>query len=158
MIISIIIILGCFISVIILIITNKLSRAISSLLGAVITYFVLIFIERLDFSVIVDMLFGSPVDGFVNLYSIIMIIGMMIIVEIAHEAGTFPFMAAKLVKLSKGKPIPLLIIFCSVTVLILAILNNILTSLWVKSMNIKKKLISMGEEKRMECYLYGKYR
>ncbi|MHA2394184.1 MAG: SLC13 family permease [Promethearchaeota archaeon] len=114
-------------AVIILIVTNKLSRAISSLLGAVITYFVLIFIEKLDFSVVVDMLFGSPVDGFVNLHSIIMIIGMMIIVEIAHEAGSFQFIAAKLVKLSKGKPIPLFIIFCSVTVFISAILNNILT-------------------------------
>ncbi len=127
MIISIFIILGCFISVIILIITNKLNRAISSLLGAVITYFVLIFIEGLDFSIIVNLLFGSPSEGFVNLHSIIMIIGMMMIVQIAHEAGTFQFIAVKLIKLSGGKPIPLMIIFCSVTVLISAILNNILT-------------------------------
>ena len=127
MIISICIILGCFLGVVSLIITGKLNRAIAALLGALITYFTLIFIEGLDFSIIVDMLFGSPSEGFVNLHSIIMIIGMMMIVQIAHEAGTFQFIATKLIKLSGGKPIPLLIIFCSVTVLVSAVLNNILT-------------------------------
>jgi len=127
MIISIIIILACFIAVILLIITNKLNRAISSLLGAIITYFVLIFIEGLDFSIIVELLFGSPSEGYVNLHSLIMIIGMMMIVQIAHEAGSFQFIAGKLIKLSGGKPVRLMIIFCTVTVFISAILNNILT-------------------------------
>ncbi|MFX1550319.1 MAG: SLC13 family permease, partial [Promethearchaeota archaeon] len=127
MIISIIIILGCFIAVIIFIITNKLNRAISSLLGAIITYFVLIFIEGFDFSIIVDLLFGSASEGFVNLHSLIMIIGTMMIVQIAHEAGSFQFIAGKLIKLSGGKPVTLMIIFCAVTVFISAILNNILT-------------------------------
>ncbi len=127
MLISALIILGCFIAVIVLIITDKLNRAISALIGAVITYFVLVFIEEHNFSIIVEILFGSQDDSFVNLHSIILIISMMIVVQIAHEAGTFQYIAAKLVKLSKGKPIPLMIIFCSVTVAISAILNNILT-------------------------------
>ena len=97
------------------------------MLGAVITYFVLIFIEGYDFSIIVDLLFGTPSDGFVNLHSIILILAMMMIVQIAHEAGTFQFIAGKLIKLSRGKPVLLLIIFCTVTVFISAILNNILT-------------------------------
>jgi len=127
MLLSIIIILSCFIGVIIFIITQKMNRAIVSLLGAIITYFVLIFLERLDFSVIVDLLFSSKEDGFVNLHSLILIIGMMMIVQISHEVGTFQFIAGRLIKLSKGKPIRLMIIFCCVTVLISAILNNILT-------------------------------
>jgi len=127
MIISIFIILACFIAVILLIITNKLNRAIASLLGAIITYFVLIFIEGLDFSIIVELLFGSPSDGYVNLHSLILIIGMIMIVQIAHEAGSFQFIAGKLIKLSGGKPVILMIIFCVVTVFISAILNNILT-------------------------------
>ncbi len=127
MIISVIIILSCFIAVILLIITNKLNRAIASLLGAIITYFVLIFIEGLDFSIIVELLFGSPAEGFVNLHSLILITGTMMIVQIAHEAGSFQFIAGKLVKLSGGKPVNLMIIFCTVTVFISAILNNILT-------------------------------
>jgi len=113
--------------VIILIITNKLNRAIASLAGAVIVYFVLIFLEGLDFSIIVDLLFGSQQDGFVNLHSLILIIGMMLIVAISHEAGLFQFFAARLIKLSKGKPIRLMIILCVITIIISAILNNILT-------------------------------
>ncbi|MFX1375083.1 MAG: SLC13 family permease [Promethearchaeota archaeon] len=124
---SVIIILLCFVGVIFFIITEKINRAIISLSGAIITYFVLIYIEDLDFSVIVNLLFSSKDEGYVNLHSLILIIGMMMIVQISHEVGTFQFIAAKLIKLSKGRPTLLLIIFCCVTVLISAILNNILT-------------------------------
>ncbi|MFX0000423.1 MAG: SLC13 family permease [Candidatus Hodarchaeota archaeon] len=127
MLLSVIIILSSFIGVILFIVTEKMNRAIVSLLGALVTYFVLIFLEGLDFSVIVDLLFSSSEDGFVNLHSLILIIGMMMIVQISHEVGTFQFIAGKLIKLSKGKPLRLMIIFCCVTVLISAILNNILT-------------------------------
>ncbi len=127
MLLSIFIILSTFIGVIFFIITEKMNRAVVSLLGAILTYFVLIFIENLDFSVIVDLLFGSSDEGFVNLHSLILIIGMMMIVQISHEVGTFQFVAGKLIKLSKGKPVRLMVIFCCVTVLLSAILNNILT-------------------------------
>ncbi|MFW9940286.1 MAG: SLC13 family permease [Candidatus Thorarchaeota archaeon] len=127
MLLSVVIILSCFLGVIFFIITEKMNRAIASLLGAIITYFVLIFLERLDFSVIVDLLFSSKDDDYVNLHSLILIIGMMMSVQISHEVGTFQFIAGKLIKLSKGKPVRLMIIFCCVTVIISAILNNILT-------------------------------
>ena len=127
MLISILIVLGCFIGVVILIITGKLNRAIASLSGAVIVYFVLIYLEGNNFNVILDLLFGSESEGFVNLHSLILIIGMMFIVEISKEAGLFQFMALNLIKLSKGKPVYLMSIFCLITILISAILNNILT-------------------------------
>ncbi|NHJ25945.1 MAG: hypothetical protein EAX89_15315 [Candidatus Lokiarchaeota archaeon] len=127
MILSIIIALGCFIGVIMFIITGKLNRAIASLSGAVIVYFVLIYLEGKDFKVIIDLLFGSESEGFVNLHSLILILGMMFIVEISKEAGLFQFIALNLIKLSKGKPVYLMSIFCLITILISAILNNILT-------------------------------
>lgn len=127
MIISVFISLGCFIGVIILIITGKLNRAIASLAGAVIVYFVLIYLENKDFKIILDLLFGSESEGFVNLHSLILIIGMMFIVEISKEAGLFQFIALNLIKLSKGKPLYLMSIFCIITIFISAILNNILT-------------------------------
>lgn len=83
--------------------------------------------EGLDFSIIVDLLFSSQDEGYVNLHSLLLIIGMMIIVQISHEAGTFQFLAIRLIKLSRGKPVLLLILFCIITILISAILNNILT-------------------------------
>ena len=127
MIISTFIVLGCFIGVVILIITEKLNRAIASLSGAVIVYFALIYLEGNNFSVILDLLFGSESEGFVNLHSLILIIGMMFIVEISKEAGLFQFIALNLIKLSKGKPVYLMSIFCLITILLSAILNNILT-------------------------------
>lgn len=127
MIITAIIILLCFVGLIALIITEKLNRAIAALVGAVISYLALVFLEGYDYTLIVEFLFGTLEDGFVNLHSLILIISMMLIVEISHEAGAFQFIAGNLTKLSKGKPILLMIIFCCVTVLISAILNNILT-------------------------------
>ena len=79
MIISVLIILCCFIGVIILILTNKLNRAISSLFGAIIVYFVLIFFENREFTVIVDLLFGTADDNYSNVHSLILIISIMII-------------------------------------------------------------------------------
>ena len=75
---------------------------------------------------IVDLIFGNQEDGFVNLHSITLIISMMFIVAISHEAGVFQFIAMNLVKLSKAKPILLLIIFSIITIFISAVLNNIL--------------------------------
>ena len=94
-------------------------------MGALVAYFVLIFIEGKEFSVIVNLMFSIDED-FVNLHSLILILSMMIIVQISHEAGLFQFIAIYLIKLSKTKPIRLMIILCCVTVLISAILNNIL--------------------------------
>ncbi len=127
MIISLIIILSCFIGVVVCILTNKLNRAVAALLGAVIVYFVLIFIEGNSFSLIVDLIFGTQEEGFVNTHSLIIIIAMLIIVEIGNEAGLFQFMAIKLIQYSNGRPILLLGIICTFTVFISAVLNNILT-------------------------------
>jgi Na+/H+ antiporter NhaD/arsenite permease-like protein len=127
MILSIIIVLSCFIGVILLIVTEKLNRAVAALIGAVIVYFTLTFLEGNGFQVILELLFGSESEGFVNLHSLILIISMMIIVQISNEAGLFQFFALNLIKLSKGKPLYLMTIFCFITVLISAVLNNILT-------------------------------
>ncbi len=87
----------------------------------------MVFLEGLKFSIIVDLLFGSEEDNYVNLHSLILIISMMIIVIISNEAGVFQFIAVILIKFSKGKPIRLFSILCGLTVLLSAILNNILT-------------------------------
>jgi len=127
MILSIIITLGCFIGVILLIVTERLNRAVAALIGAVIVYLTLTFLEGMDFKVILELLFGSESEGFVNLHSLILIIAMMFIVQISNEAGLFQFFALNLIKLSKGKPFYLMSIFCVITILISAVLNNILT-------------------------------
>jgi Na+/H+ antiporter NhaD/arsenite permease-like protein len=124
---STLIVVLCFIGVVAAILTEKVNRGVASLVAAVITYFTLVFLEGQDFGLLVTLLFGSPQDGFVNLHSLILIISMMIIVAIAHEAGVFQFLAVKLIKMSNGRPIALLSVYCIITLVISSILNNILT-------------------------------
>ncbi len=106
--------------------TEKMNRAILAISGALITYFVLIFIEQRDFSLIVGLLFGTQDDKYVNLHSLMLIVGIMFIVHISDEIGTFQFLAVIAIKMSKGKPIPLMIILCIVSAVFSSILNNIL--------------------------------
>ncbi|MHA1690269.1 MAG: SLC13 family permease, partial [Candidatus Heimdallarchaeaceae archaeon] len=75
----------------------------------------------------VDLLFGTPADGFVNLHSLILILGMMFIVQISAEVGLFQFLGILAIKISKGKPIALMSILCTISVLFSAVINNILT-------------------------------
>ncbi len=117
----------CFLAVVVLLFTDKLNRAIASLTAAVITYFVLVFIEKKGFDVIVELLFGTLDDQFVNLHSLILIVGMMFIVQISDEAGLFQFLGVLAIKLSKGKPIRLMTIMAIVSVIFSALINNILT-------------------------------
>ncbi len=123
---SALIIIFVFILVIFFILAEK-NRAIVAISGALVTYFVITFIEGYSFSIIVELLFGSEIDQYVNLHSLMLIIGMMFIVQISDEIGTFQFLAVIAIKLSRGKPIPLMIILCIVAFLFSSILNNILT-------------------------------
>ena len=126
MVISILIILGCFIGVIILILTGK-NRAISAFFGALIVYLVLIYFENKDFTIIVDLLFGTAQDNYSNVHSLILIISIMIIIQICSDAGLFQVLAISLVKLSKGKPLLLMTIFCIVCLILATVLNNVLS-------------------------------
>ncbi|NHI91301.1 MAG: hypothetical protein EAX96_02275 [Candidatus Lokiarchaeota archaeon] len=127
MVLSAIIITTCFIISILLIITNKVNRAIAVLSGAVITYLVLTFVEGRNVTIFIDFLFGTPTDGFVNLRAIILIIGVLFIVQICQSAGVFQVGAFKLIQLTKGNSTYLLLVFCLLSVLLSAILNNILS-------------------------------
>jgi len=126
MILSSIIIVCCFICTIALILTRKLNRAVAALAGALVTYFTLIFIEHVDNSIIIDFLFGTKENGYVNLHALVLIIGMFLIVQICHSAGVFQFIGFKLIQISKGRPIYLLILLACLAVFLSATLSNIL--------------------------------
>jgi Na+/H+ antiporter NhaD/arsenite permease-like protein len=117
----------CFLAVVVLLFTNKLNRAIASITAAIVTYFVLVFSEGKGFDVIVDLLFGTPEDSFVNLHSIILIVGMMFIVQISDEAGLFQFLGVLAIKITKGKPLALMSVLCTLSVFFSALINNLLT-------------------------------
>lgn len=123
---SAIIISICFIVVIVIIFTEKINRAVVTITAALITYFTLIFIEHLEFSTLVDLLIGTKDDGFVNLHTLILIVGMMFIVQISDEAGLFQFIGVLAIKMSKGKPIALMAILCTLSTAFSAVISNIL--------------------------------
>ncbi|MCK4844672.1 MAG: hypothetical protein KAS95_03270 [Candidatus Heimdallarchaeota archaeon] len=116
----------CFIVVIVIIFTEKINRAIVAITAALITYFTLIFIDGQEFSKLVDLLFGTQDDGFVNLHTLILIVGMMFIVQISDEAGLFQFIGVLAIKMSKGKPIALMAILCTLSATFSAVISNIL--------------------------------
>lgn len=127
MLISQIIVTILFILVMVLIVIDKINRAILAIIGAIITYCVLVFLEHVEYHVIIDLIIGNEDDDFVEFRSMCLILSMMIIVEIAKEGGVFQFLSFRLIQLTGGKPLYLLAIFCSLSVLIAALLSNLLT-------------------------------
>ncbi|NHI93108.1 MAG: hypothetical protein EAX96_11445 [Candidatus Lokiarchaeota archaeon] len=127
MVISAIIITLMFVTVIGLVLTDKMNRAIAALGGAIVTFFVLTYIDGVSFISFMGFLFGTQGDSFVNLHSLILILGMMFLVQVCNEAGVFQYYAFVLVQHTKGNPRYLLLIICALSVGLSAILNNILT-------------------------------
>ncbi|MHA1784851.1 MAG: SLC13 family permease [Candidatus Helarchaeota archaeon] len=127
MIFSQIIIISTFSIVVFLILFDKVNRAMAALAGALVSFFTLSFMDGVNFYTFTGFLFGTTTDGFVNLHSLILILGMMFIVQVCNEAGVFQYYAFILVQKTKGKPKLLLLVTSSLSVLMSAILNNILT-------------------------------
>lgn len=106
---------------------DKANRILLSISGALLCFFTLTFIEKEDYSLFVGFIFGTPADGFVNTHSLILIFGISIIVQICHKAGLFSYISLRLILGTANRPNMLLFILCTITVLISAVINNILT-------------------------------
>ena len=77
----------------------------------------------------------SQYEAFYNVeyaidYNVIfLLIGMMIIVNLLSKTGVFQFLAIKSVKLAKGNPLQILILFVCITAIFSAFLDNVTTVL-----------------------------
>lgn len=127
MVASAIILILVFVIIVVLIITEKVNRAVLSMCGALVTFFTLTFLEGKEFGIIIELLFGTEHNGYVNFHSLLLILGIMFIVQIAEESGTIQFVAIYAIKTSKGKPFALMSILSVLAVIFSAILNDILT-------------------------------
>ncbi|TFG22933.1 MAG: hypothetical protein EU533_03700 [Promethearchaeota archaeon] len=125
--ISTVIILLVFVTIIVLLMLEKVNRIVLVLCGAIICFFTLTFIEGKDYSIFIGFIFGTPSDNFVNSHSLFLIFGISIIIQICHISGLFSFLSLKLILATANRPKLLLFILCTVTVIISAIINNILT-------------------------------
>ncbi|MHA1268464.1 MAG: SLC13 family permease [Candidatus Helarchaeota archaeon] len=128
--ISTIIIPIIFIIMIVLWLWGKIDQTLVSLCGAIGSIFSLLIIDGNDFSAVIDILFGTPSNGFVNFHSLLLSLGMLFIISVCQETGVFSFIAFKIVQKTRGQRYQLFFIICSLAFLISAILNSILTVLF----------------------------
>lgn len=120
----------------VLIAIDVMERAALVFICAVATFFVLIFVEHAPPTVIIDFLFGTTEDGYVNFRTTMLVFGIMIISTICNYTGFFQFIAFKLIKSSKGDPKKVLVITAMMAFLISSVLADSITVLIIIPLTI----------------------
>ncbi|WP_206813040.1 ArsB/NhaD family transporter [Paradesulfitobacterium ferrireducens] len=110
--------LAIFILTYVLIISEKVHRAIAALLGGMI----LILAGVLDQEKAIEHIDWNTLG---------LLIGMMIVVGITRRTGVFQYLALKAVRIAKGEPIRILIALATVTAILSAFLDNVTTVLLI---------------------------
>jgi len=104
--------------------TEKLQKSVIALLGASMT----LLLGILPFSGgINEGEYVKEVFNYVEFQVIFLLVGMMIIVNIANQSGIFKWIAIKLLKLTKGYPIAILFTVSAFTAITSAFLDNVTT-------------------------------
>lgn len=127
--VQIIISASIFIAAYILIISEKLDRAVVALSGAMLMIIVKILNQKSAFAE-------------VDFNTLGLLVGMMIIVIITKRTGVFEYLAIKTMKIAKGEPVKILVLLSLVTAAFSAVLDNVTTILLILpvTMSIAKDL------------------
>jgi len=112
-----------FVAVMVLVVTEKIPRALAALLGAVVLFC----------AGVVD--FNTGV-GSIDFNTLGVLCGMMMFVAIVRQSGLFEYVAIAAVKICKGKPWRIMAAFVLVTAIFSAFLDNVTTILLVGPMTI----------------------
>ena len=104
-----------------LIIDERIHRAVVAMVGAS----VVVFLHIVPWEMIPE---------YIDLGTIFLLIGMMIIVNTARGSGLFEYVAIKTAKLAKGSPMRVLLLFSLVTGITSAFLDNVTTVLLITPM------------------------
>ena len=118
-----------FIIVMIVIISEKIHRAVAAVGGAIL----LIVMGVMDVEVSAS---------YIDYNTIGLLIGMMLFVAVIKNSGIFEYMAIKSAKIAKGDPWRIMVLFIIITAVLSALLDNVTTVLLVGPMtfNITKRL------------------
>lgn len=100
----------------ILIMTEKLNRALVAVAGGVLLLMTKVYAWEEAF-------------GFIDWETVALLFSMMVLVSITKKTGIFSFMAVRLVQLVQGRPVPLLIVTGIFTAVGSAFLDNVTTVL-----------------------------
>jgi Na+/H+ antiporter NhaD/arsenite permease-like protein len=116
-----------FIATLYLVFSEKLNRTIASLMGAVLM-------------VCLGLIFGfyseeQAIES-IDFNTLGLLIGMMILVSILEPTGFFQFLAIRVGKRSKGKPILLLVLLGTTTTIVSMFLDNVTTVILIAPVSI----------------------
>ncbi len=104
-----------------LIIDERIHRAVVAMLGASIV-------------VLLHIVPWEMIPEYIDLGTIFLLMGMMIIVNTARGSGLFEYIAIKTAKFAKGSPMRVLLLFSLVTAITSAFLDNVTTVLLITPM------------------------
>ncbi len=104
-----------------LIMSERIHRAAAALLGA-------------SLLLILNVVPWENVPDYLDLNTLLLLTGMMIIVNTARKSGLFEYIAIKTAKIAKGSPIKILLLFSFVTALVSSFLDNVTTVLLLTPM------------------------
>jgi Na+/H+ antiporter NhaD/arsenite permease-like protein len=129
MLLGIILLLAIFIFMLFAIAKDVMERAALVLVCAVAAYLVIIWLEGAPPFVVVNFLFGTEVDGYSNFHAITLIFGIMVISTVCYKTGFFQFIAFQLIKMTKGKPVKVLVVVSLLTFIVSSVLADQITAI-----------------------------
>lgn len=104
-----------------LVVSEKIHRAVAAMFGAS----VILFLKIVPW---------ETIPKYLDLNTLFLLMGMMIIVNTARNSGLFEYVAIKTAKLARGSPIRVLLLFSIVTAVISSVLDNVTTVLLLTPM------------------------
>jgi len=104
-----------------LVVSEKIHRAVAAMFGAS----VILFLKIVPW---------ENIPKYLDLNTLFLLMGMMIIVNTARNSGLFEYVAIKTAKLARGSPIRVLLLFSIVTAVISSVLDNVTTVLLLTPM------------------------
>lgn len=112
-----------FALVMVLVITEKIPRAVAAILGAA-------------FLLVLGIMDVETAASYIDFNTIGVLIGMMLLVAVVKESGLFEYVAVKSAKLSKGDPWKIMVSFMIITAVLSCLLDNVTTVLLVGPMTL----------------------
>jgi Na+/H+ antiporter NhaD/arsenite permease-like protein len=116
-----------FIGIFLLIISEKIDKSLAALIGA---------IGIIALGVEYNVFQYSDTLAFLDLGVIGILVGTFIITEVAEEVGLFEFTAIRFLKISRGDPKRLFLLFSGLMILLSAILSNLVATVLISSLTI----------------------
>lgn len=104
-----------------LVMSERIHRTIAAMVGASVVLFL-------------DIVPWERLHLYLDLDTILLLTGMMIVVNTARNSGLFEYIAIRTAKLAKGSPIRVLLLFSVVTAVVSAFLDNVTTVLLLTPM------------------------